>query len=261
MAIINLNESISGALEGQPTNGCAAELRLVKTNDAAIAPGRVVCRDGNDRKVKVPTTAAEVLAAIGVTELQDTQILSSNNSGNYPANTRLSVVRKGVIVMVTAAAAVQGQPVFVYYGSGDTTLRGKVTSAHIDGEAALLPGARFAASQATPGGLVAVEFDLPGDSGAAAGFGGGLGYVDVVGDLLGAAFTAGEVREVSTAVTGALAGDVFVITTLAALDSTIIIDANARCRVDGTVVWRACAVTGTPNPVSNTFRFSLVSRG
>lgn len=257
MAIVNIYESNLGAVEGAPAEGSAAELRQTKRNDAALAPGRVVVRDGNDVKVKVPTTAAEVLNAIGVAELSDTQSLTA---GAYPANTRLSIVRKGVIWMVAVTAAVQGAPVFVYYGAGDTTLRGKVGGSHVDGEASILPGARFASTQATPGSLVKVEFDLPGDAGAAAGFGGGLGYVDVTADAIGNV-VAGRHLDVSTAVTGALAGDVFVVTALTALEAGIII-CDSRCRVDGTVVWRVGNLNGTDtNPASNTFRFSLVSRG
>ncbi len=158
---VQIYDSISGANEGSPAYGSAAELRLTKTNDAALAPGRFVTRDGNDRKVKVPTSVAEVLACVGIAELSETQILSSNTSGNYPANTRLSVVRKGVIWMVAVAAAVQGADVYVYYGAGDTTLRGKVGGTFSSGENVKLPGAKFWTTQATPGSLVAVEVDLP----------------------------------------------------------------------------------------------------
>lgn len=159
MAIINIYENNSGALEGASAFGSENELRLTRTNDAVIKPGRVVTRDGHDRKVKVPTTAAEVLSALGVTELTDTQKLDSN--GDYPVNTRLVIMRKAVVWMVAVTAAVQGQDVFCYYGSGDTTLRGKVGGSFSSGQNIKLPGAKFATSQATPGSLVAVEFDLP----------------------------------------------------------------------------------------------------
>lgn len=90
-----------------------------------------------------------------------------------------------------------------------------------------------------------------------ASFGSGKGYVDAVIDL--GAQVAGAVSEISTTVSGSLVGDVFAITSLTALDSTIII-APGRCRVAGTVVWRIFNASGTPDPASNTFRFSLVSR-
>lgn len=165
-APIHVYDSVSGAVEGAPAQGSQSELRLTKTNAAVLAPGRFVTRDGHDRKCKVPTSVAEVLACQGIVELTDLQILSSNNSGNYPVNTRLSVVRKGVIWMVAVTAATQGQPVYVYYGAGDATLRGKCGGSFSGGENQLLPGAKFATTQATPGSLVAVEVDLPGAAGA-----------------------------------------------------------------------------------------------
>lgn len=161
---VQIYDSVSGAQEGSPAQGSAAELRLTRTNDAALAPGRFVTRDGHDRKVKVPTSVAEVLACSGIAELSVSQILSSNTSGNYPINTRLSVVRKGVIWMVAVTAATQGQDVFVYYGTGDTALRGKCGGSFSSGENYKLPGAKFATTQATPGSLVAVEVDLPSGS-------------------------------------------------------------------------------------------------
>lgn len=162
-APIDIRESVNGTmLEGASAFGAENELRETKTNDAVIKPGRLCTRDGSDRKVKLPTTVAEVLACRGVTELTDTQFL--NSSGEYPVNTRLSVIRKGVVWMVAETAATQGGDVFVYYGSGDTTLRGKVGGTFSSGQNAKLPGAKFFTTQATPGGMVAVEFDLPGDA-------------------------------------------------------------------------------------------------
>ena len=258
MPVVTLNETINGALEGQIAQASEVEMRVVRLNDAVIAPGRVVTRDGNDRKVKVPTSVGEVQEAVGCVELRDMMILSSNNSGSYPIGSRLSVVRKGVISMTAVTAATQGKPVFVYYGTGDTTLRGKVSGTFDDGENALLPGARFATSQATPGSQVAVEFDLPGDIGPTEGFGAGKGYVDVVVDL--ASIPANTAPDQSTLVTGALAGDVFAVTDLTASTVGLVIGAG-RCRVDGTVVWRVGNVTVSAiDNASNTFRFSLVSR-
>lgn len=255
---VQIYDSVSGGVEGAPAYGAAAELRLTRFNAAAITPGRFVCRDADDRKVKVPTTAAEVRAALGVTELSETQILSSNNTGDYPINTRLSVVRKGVVWMLATTAAVQGNDVFVYYAGA--VAKGKVGGSYVSGENVKLPGAKFWTTQATPAALVAVEIDLPaGAAGAAAEFGSGLGYVDVVVDL--ASIPATTAPDQSTAVTGALAGDVFAVTALTALTVGSVI-CDARCRVDGTVVWRVANVTvAAIDNGSNTFRFSLVSRG
>lgn len=259
MAIINLFDSVNGTpLEGAAAFGAENELRETRTNDAVIKPGRLCTRDASDRKVKLPTTVAEVLAARGVTELTDTQKL--NTSGEYPVGTRLSVVRKGVVYMKSVAACVEGAQVFCYYGAGDTTLRGRVSGTYVDGENTLLPGARFFQTQAVADSMAAVEFDLPGDAGRDASFGSGTGYVDVVVDL-GAMAAGPSINEQSTAVTGALAGDVFAVTSLTTpIAAGVEILGNARCRVDGTVVWELLCTTGTPNPASNTFRFSLVSR-
>lgn len=161
-APIDIRESVNGTmLEGASAFGAENELRETKTNAAVIKPGRLCTRDGSDRKVKLPTTAAEVRACRGVTELTDTQFL--NSSGEYPVNTRLSVVRKGVIWMYATTAAVQGADVYVYYGAGDTALRGKVGGTFSSGQNARLPGAKFFTS-ADADAMVAVEFDLPGDT-------------------------------------------------------------------------------------------------
>jgi hypothetical protein len=99
--------------------------------------------------------------------------------------------------------------------------------------------------------------NCPGIAKDRASFGAGKGYVDVVIDL--PAQSAGAVSEISTTVAGSLAGDTYAISTLTAIDSTIVF-CDARCRVAGTVVWRLLNISGTPNPASNTFRFALIAR-
>jgi hypothetical protein len=255
---VQIYDSISGAVEGAPAFGSAAELRLTRFNAAALTPGRFVCRDGNDRKVKVPTTIAEVRGCLGIAELSETQILSSNTTGDYPINTRLSVVRKGVIWMIAVDACTQGEDVYVYYAGA--VAKGKCGGAYVAGENTKLPGCKFFTTQATPGSLVAVEVDLPAGAASFVGeFGSGNGYVDVVVDLPN--ILAATAPDVSTLVTGSIAGDSYVVTALTALTTGLVI-CDARCRVSGTVVWRVANVTvGAVDPASNTFRFSLVSRG
>lgn len=162
MAIVNILESVNGTmLEGASAFGAESELREPRTNAAVIKPGRLCTRDSHDRKVKLPTSAAEVRACRGVTELTDTQPL--NSSGEYPVNTRLSVIRKGVVWMLAVDAVVQGGDVYVYYGAGDTALRGRVGGAFSSGQNVKLPGAKFFTS-GDAATMVAVEFDLPGES-------------------------------------------------------------------------------------------------
>lgn len=162
-APINILETVNGTpLEGAMAFGSEHQLLEVSRNAAVIKPGRLATRDGSDAKVKLPTTAAEVLACRGVTELTDTQKL--NSSGEYPVLTRLSIVRKGVVWMKVVDAVVQGGDVYVYYGAGDATLRGRCGGAFSSGQNAKLPGAKWFTTQATPDGFAAVEFDLPGDA-------------------------------------------------------------------------------------------------
>jgi hypothetical protein len=247
-------ESISGKLAGQKSR-LGLEVLKSKTTAAALPPGVFVCRSSTDQDCKVPTTAAEVLAAIGVTMIAPTIAVSG---GNYPIATEIPVLAAtpGVWV-VTIDAAVQGGQVFVNYAGANQ--KGSVSAAFVAGENVALPGARFGSTQATPGGLVEIEYSLP-SGGTLGDFGAGKGFVDVVVDV--PSIAANVAPDISTAVAGSLVGDRFLVSSLTALNAGLVVDANAACRVAGTVVWRIGNVTvGALDPASNTYRFSLVSRG
>jgi hypothetical protein len=155
-SVIQYVESISGALEGQPSK-LGYEVRKARKCVAALAPGRFVCRSTTDYDCKVPTTAAEVLASIGATVLADT---IATSSGNYPIGTRVPIFSKAPgLWMVTIDACVEGGQVYVNYAGANP--KGSVSAAFVGGENVALPGARFGSTQATPGGLAEVMFSCP----------------------------------------------------------------------------------------------------
>jgi hypothetical protein len=156
--IVNFSESISGAKEGQPSKIGYSPCDKVLVAGADIKPGRFVCRKDSDVNCKVPSTAAEVLACIGVTLLSDTIPLGTD--GEYASGKFIPVRAKSPGVwMVTIDAATKGGQVYVNYAGANAA--GSVSAAFVSGENVALPGARFGSTQATPGGLVEVEYDLP----------------------------------------------------------------------------------------------------
>lgn len=155
--IIGFTESIVGALEGQPFR-LGYECRETKVAAADIKPGRFVCRSSTDSNCKVPTTAAEALAVLGFTILGDTFPLDSD--GEYASGTFVPLfTRTEGVWAVTIDAATQGGQVYVNYAGANP--KGSVSAAFVSGENIALPGARFATTQATPGGLAAIKFYLP----------------------------------------------------------------------------------------------------
>jgi hypothetical protein len=156
-SVIQYVESISGALEGQPSK-LGYEVRKARKGAAAIAPGRFVCRSSTDYDCKVPTTVAEVLACIGATVLSDT--IPLNDDGNYASGKRIPIFSKAPgLWMVTIDAATEGGQVYVNYAGANPA--GSVSAAFVSGENVALPGARFGSTQATPGGLAEVMFSCP----------------------------------------------------------------------------------------------------
>jgi hypothetical protein len=156
--ITNFSESISGAKEGQPSRIGYSPCDKVLVAGEDVKPGRFVCRKDSDVNCKLPTTAAEVLACIGATLLSDTINLDSD--GEYPSGKFIPVRAKAPGVwFVTIDAATKGGQVFVNYAGSNP--KGSVSAAFVSGENVALPGARFGSTQATPGGLVEVEYDLP----------------------------------------------------------------------------------------------------
>lgn len=163
---IDFSESISGAKEGQPALLSGYECRKVRKGAADIKPGRFVCRSSSDVDCKVPTSVAEVLAAIGATILADTIPLDSD--GEYASGLFLPIfARTEGLWMSVVDAATEGGQVYVYYAG--SVAKGRVGGTFVSGENAALPGARFGSTQATPDGMVQVKFNLPAPVGRADG--------------------------------------------------------------------------------------------
>ncbi len=90
-----------------------------KINPAvAIKFGRAVCKGSADRDVKLPTTAAEAAACIGISLVNLSMECSASGDPQYPIGSDVSVLRKGRVWVVVTEAVVAGNDVFVRFGDG-----------------------------------------------------------------------------------------------------------------------------------------------
>ncbi len=90
-----------------------------KTNPVvALKFGRAVCRGTADRDVKLPTSAAEAAACIGVTLLSQSIESSATGDPQYPVGSDVPVLKKGRVWVQVTEAVVAGSPVYVRYATG-----------------------------------------------------------------------------------------------------------------------------------------------
>ena len=94
---------------------------LSRVNPVVAIPfGSAVCRGVDpDRDVKLPTTAAEAAACIGIAVVDlATETQNSVTVGTYPVGSDVSVLRKGRVYVLVTEAVAAGNDVFVRYGDG-----------------------------------------------------------------------------------------------------------------------------------------------
>lgn len=164
MAVVNFRESVRGAQAGAIGKTGSLVQTDVGLLDTARAPGLLVTPGSDDSHYDTPTSVAEIKAAWGVLALNAT--IELNDSGLYAVTERVTILRKGYIWMtveVGDTGCAKGGQVFARYatGTGNPSGTGTVRSAEVTDENYPLPGAVFASTEATPGALVLVEFNLP----------------------------------------------------------------------------------------------------
>lgn len=136
-----------------------SELRSERVAQVVIPAGRLVVPGTAAHQLKLPTSAAEVAKAYGVSVLMP---LKSESGTDFAINEAVLFAEDGVLWVVVEEAVNDGDPVLARHtanGAGKDVLGRFRTTA--DTGAAVVPSGRFRSAQATPGGLAKLKFDLP----------------------------------------------------------------------------------------------------
>jgi hypothetical protein len=156
----DIAESISTTpAAGQPAEA-VHDLRAGVTAEVDIAPGLLICPGTADAQAKLPTSAAEVLRALGVAVLMP---LKSEDSVSFRASLKEAVLylEKGEIWVAVEGAVTRGSQPFVRFATG--TGGSQKGAFRADGDtstAGVLPGCRFMSSTAGAG-FAKVRLNLP----------------------------------------------------------------------------------------------------
>lgn len=119
MQLSYTNELAIGLPGGRADSG-PADIHSKVNPDVAIPFGVAVCAGTDpDREVKLPTTAAEAAACLGVA--LRTQAMESSSSGDpqYPVKSSVNVLTKGRVFVKVTEAVNAGDPVFVRFADGE----------------------------------------------------------------------------------------------------------------------------------------------
>jgi hypothetical protein len=152
--------TVATARRGQTgQGGYRSDARKV---DAAVNGGVIVCQGTGDLTVKVPTTAAEVAAAVGALRYDPSLApKTSAQTTDFAANDMADVLMEGCIWLYSETAHTRGTQPYCRYatGTGGTEL-GVLRNAAVASETALLPNA--VVEKTTSGaGPVLVRINLP----------------------------------------------------------------------------------------------------
>lgn len=148
----------SPAVEGAVVDGQLKNIRS-KAAEVAIPFGRVVCRGTAAGQCKLPTSAGEVTAAIGVSVRVQGDVANASDVLQYEIGKDVSIIDFGVVYMRTEAAVVAGGSVFVRHTAGAGEELGRVRDDADGTDATVLPLAKFDAA-AGDGELVPVRLRL-----------------------------------------------------------------------------------------------------
>lgn len=142
--------------EGSPAEP-VSELRSGRTAEVVIPAGRLVVPGTTDKQLKLPTSAAEVATAYGVSVLMP---LKSEVSTDFAIGEAVLYLEDGEMWVYSETAVTDGQPALARHtANGGNTVLGRFRMG-ADTGAAAVPSARFRGTTAAPG-LAKVKFDLP----------------------------------------------------------------------------------------------------
>lgn len=161
--------AIQTSFASAPARGIAGDyasaedprVTISRLAEVAIAQGLVVTQGtappaesyGHPGQCKIPTSEAEVTAALGVA-LRNL----AKEGADYAAEDAVSIARKGVVWVYCEDAVDYGDPVYVRVTAGVGETAGMVRSDGDSGDAFVLPGAEFRET-ITGAGLVPVALD------------------------------------------------------------------------------------------------------
>jgi len=140
--------------------GMIADLRMATIEshvaDVAITFGQVVV-DGavTGKSVKVPTATGQAVRGIATHKHTEQAYPFTTPSGTYAINDMVSVLRRGLIWCVAAAACTLDGPVYIDVAGGTFKLTDTT------GSNLLVPSAVFRSTVTTLNDLVLVEINLP----------------------------------------------------------------------------------------------------
>jgi len=135
-------------------------------NAAAINFGLFVCQDQIDQeKARVPIVAADVtttLLACGITCLTQAieQYYQSVGGAGYALNEEMSIVRRGMIWVLTETAVTPSSTPYARYTVATTEKLGAIRGDDDTSKAAIIPTARFIRGAAA-GGYALLDINLP----------------------------------------------------------------------------------------------------
>ncbi len=155
-------ESISTThYEGSPAEP-VSELRSGRVAEVAIPAGRLVVPGTAQHQLKLPTSAAEVATARGVSVLMPLkgEPTTANANNDFAIGEAVLYCEDGVMWVYSETAVTDGQPALARHtANGGNTVLGRFRMG-ADTGAAAVPSARFDGTTSAPG-LAKVKFDLP----------------------------------------------------------------------------------------------------
>lgn len=145
--------------EGTPAEPIS-ELRSERIAQVVIPAGRLVVPGTTEKQLKLPTSAAEVAKAMGVSVLMP---LKSESGTDFAIGDAVLFCEDGVIWVVVEEAVNDGDPALARHtANGGNTVLGRFRTT-ADTGAAAVPSARFRSASVTFGSLLLakLKFDLP----------------------------------------------------------------------------------------------------
>lgn len=128
---------------------------------AALPAGVFVCNGSTAQTCKVPTSAAEVLQAIGVAVWSASELPPTNTTTNdYDASTVIPVLAEGEIWVVCEEAMAVTEDVYVRHTTGSGTQLGAVRDDADTATCTLLPNVRVVTAS-TGAGVCKLRINLP----------------------------------------------------------------------------------------------------
>lgn len=148
----------AAAVEGAVVDGTLKNM-VSGAAEVSIPFGRIVTRGTTGDEVKLPTSSAEVLLALGASVRMQDDTADSLDVLNYEIGRNVSILDLGSMYLRAEDAVTAGGDVFVRFVAGGGEFLGRVRSDADTADAVALPGLEFT-DDAGAGELVRVRIRL-----------------------------------------------------------------------------------------------------